>query len=66
MWPFSSSAPEVAIENNVSTHEMVGYGIDAMMIVIIIIVIIVWRWWRNVRRLRELESVAARLARSSV
>ena len=62
VWPFGSSAPEVAVENNISTHEMMGYGIDATMIVIIVVVIIIWRWRRNVRRLRELESVATRLA----
>lgn len=61
MWPFSSS-PEVAVENNISNHDVVGYSIDAMMIVIVIIVILIWRWRRNVRRLRELESVATRLA----
>ncbi|KAL9704411.1 hypothetical protein quinque_007929 [Culex quinquefasciatus] len=47
MWPFSNSASEVAIENNVSTHEVLGYGIDVMMIIIVIIVFIIWRWRRN-------------------
>lgn len=63
MWPFDSAAPEVHVENNVSTHEMVGYTIDGVMIVIVIIVIIIWKWRRNVRRLKELQSVATRLAR---
>lgn len=28
MWPFES-APEVAVENKISNHDVVGYNIDA-------------------------------------
>lgn len=61
MWPFSSSYPEVSVENNISTHSMVGYTIDALLVIVIIIVIIIWRWRRNARRLKELEGAAQRL-----
>lgn len=62
MWPFDSAAPEVQVENNITTHEAVGYAIDGTLIIIVIIIIIIWKWRRNVRRLKELQSVATRLA----
>ena len=58
MWPFESSAPEVAVENNISNHDVAGYAIDGFFIVVVVVVVIIWRWRRNVKRIRELEESA--------
>ena len=61
MWPFSDSNPEVTVENNVSTHNVAGYAIDTIFVVVAILIYIAWRWRRNARRLKEVEDAARRL-----
>lgn len=60
MWPFSESSPEVTVENNISTHTVAGYTIDALFIIAVIIIVIVWRWRQNMRRIRSLEATTRR------
>ncbi|XP_055590870.1 uncharacterized protein LOC129742953 [Uranotaenia lowii] len=67
MWPFTmESPPEVAVENNISTHNIVGYSVDALFIIAAIIIVIVWRWRRNARRLKQLEGAATKLRQQTL
>lgn len=60
MWPFSDSSPEVEVENNISTHEVTGYTIDALFIIIAVIAVVLWKWRRNMNRLKSLEAATRR------